>query len=465
MVTRGSNTHDDSYESVDSYRTKLSDSEWMDLRGVVRSHAGIKLSEAKRVFLESRLHKRLRATKTRSFREYYNLVARAGVGSEEHQQLINAVTTNKTEFFRERAHFDVLTRWLRSPYPEVLRRRREGLRIWCAATSTGEEPYTLAAVLREVLDDFEWSRLSIFASDIDTSVLAMARRAVYDESALATVDRSWRMRMFVRGHGSYRDQYRIRRELRERIRFFQLNLMQDIWPQQGLFDAIFCRNVLIYFERPTQEQVVRRLLQRLAPHGLLFLGHAECLNGFSISTQAVAHSVYAHPGAYAPAKVKISRLENARTNPASSSQWRTSKPQLGATAAASSHPEGTEWATQRVERGFLLLLYAADWGVTHYEPVATDGGELREAIRRAAAELLEARVRQSSAAEGIQCKIIVGPQDPRSAPVDLARLERELSADGVQLVASRQLESATEVRVQAKAGRIQILHASSGDAG
>jgi chemotaxis protein methyltransferase CheR len=259
---------------------------------MVYESAGIRLSEAKRVFLVSRLLKRLRATGVQSFRDYFTLVRRSHSYSGEHQQLVNAVTTNKTDFFREPEHFHVLSRWLEDSNPEVRHARSNGLRIWCAAASTGEEPYTIAAVLRERLSDAEYGRTSITASDIDTQVLEVARRGVYDQSALESLDAGMRLRMFVPGSLEYRGKFRVRRELREKVRFVQQNLVASDWRVGSSFDLVFCRNVLIYFDRATQQHVVERLLARTETYGLLFLGHAESLNALAISAKPVAHSVY-----------------------------------------------------------------------------------------------------------------------------------------------------------------------------
>lgn len=277
----------------DSMPAGLSESEWQDLRRLVHDATGIKLSEAKRIFLISRLHKRLRATNNQRFRDYIDLVTRGGTEGEEYQYLINAVTTNKTSFFREAAHYEVLTRWFCGVSEKMRDARWRGLQIWCAAASTGEEPYTIAAVLKSRLSDAEWSRVRILASDIDTAVLETARRAVYDEASVAEVDPRWQTGMFVKGRGKFSNRYRVRRELREHVQFAQENLVGSAWNVSGRFDAVFCRNVLIYFHRETQGCVVHRLLDHVEPHGLLFLGAAESINGLGVPVRSVAHSVYA----------------------------------------------------------------------------------------------------------------------------------------------------------------------------
>lgn len=273
-------------------RIRMTESEWQDLRALVHHVAGIRLSEAKRVFLASRLRKRLRATQSRSFREYFQIVSRAGLDVSEHQELVNAVTTNKTDFFRESEHFEILHRWLSEPSQGLAKAKGRGLRIWCAAASTGEEPYSIAAVLQAWLTKREWGLAQVAASDIDTAVLASARRAVYDKGSVEVVEPLWRERMFVQGSEQYSHVYRIRRDLREHVHLFQQNLVLPDWEIKGRFDAIFCRNLLIYFDRATQEKVVRHLLTYLEPHGLFFVGAAESLNGLGLPIQTAGHSVY-----------------------------------------------------------------------------------------------------------------------------------------------------------------------------
>jgi chemotaxis protein methyltransferase CheR len=272
---------------------RLSESEWQDLRQVVHRSVGINLSEAKRVFLVSRLLKRLRATGVRTFREYFRLLKHSDEFSGEHQQFVNAITTNKTDFFRESDHFLVLEQWLAKPSSHIRATRKNGLRIWCAAASTGEEPYSIAAVLRANLTDDEFRQVRLVASDIDTNVLEFARRGVYDEAALEPLTPQYRAKMFVPGSGAYRGKHRVRAELRDKVQFFQENLVSPQWKAGNRFDIIFCRNVLIYFERATQQAVVRRMLEHIEPHGLLFLGHSESLNSLSIPAKPVAHAVYA----------------------------------------------------------------------------------------------------------------------------------------------------------------------------
>jgi chemotaxis protein methyltransferase CheR len=299
----------------------MTESEWQDLRTLVHSSAGIKLSEAKRVFLASRLGKRLRATGLGSFRTYFEYLTGSGCEHPESQELVNAVTTNKTEFFREATHFDVLSQWLDSPSPQVRLAKERGLRLWCAAASTGEEPYTIAAVLDAHLSDWEWNGACVMASDIDTAVLRTAHRAVYDEAAVDVVAPLWRSSMFVQGTGDYRDKYRVRKGLRDHVRLFQQNLVASEWHVQGSFDAIFCRNLLIYFDRNTQVQVVQRLLGHLAPHGLLFIGAAESLTGLGLPVQSVNHSVFARAGSGLPTQLGRTTLR-AATHPARSRERR-----------------------------------------------------------------------------------------------------------------------------------------------
>ena len=337
---------------------RLSESEWRDLSKFVHQAVGIKLSESKRVFLVSRLLKRLRATGARSFRDYFRMVQGTRECSGEHQLFVNAITTNKTDFFREPDHFVVLERWLNSNEPSVQLARKNGLRIWCAAASTGEEPYSIAAVLREHLTEEEYERTRLVASDVDTHVLECARLGVYDKAAIEPVNKIYRTKMFVRGSGDYRDKFRVRRELRRKVQFVRQNLVAPNWTVGRVFDLIFCRNVLIYFDRPTQQRVVTRLLEHTEGYGLLFLGHSESLNSLSIRAKSIAHAVYSPANGRSQAPLKMTTI---RPRPSSStSKLRLSLPtddaetlQVGACRL-----KAEKWLTASLNHSILVLVYS-----------------------------------------------------------------------------------------------------------
>lgn len=444
--------------------TPLSESEWRDLRGLVYESSGINLSEAKRIFLVSRLLKRLRATGISSFRRYFQQVTAAGQQSEEYQHLVNAVTTNKTNFFREQQHFDILSRWLRSASPQVKRAKAEGLRIWCAATSTGEEPYTIAAVVRDSLSPEEWARASILASDIDTAVLATARRAVYQASSVDAVEARWKTKMFVPGSGDFVSQFRIRRELREHVVLFQHNLVQPRWQVGDGFDAIFCRNVLIYFDRPTQTRVVRQLMERLGPEGLLFLGYAESLSGLAVSARAVAHSVYCRtgPGSLRPGPSTLWAEERAkvvaRAAPLVQAERRAVQERsVVELLRGQTVMDASGWLKLRLKDGVLLLVYdriGQSNAVTYFN--LRGRANWQEELPREASRMSQAINGRTGVLGGLRSKVILSQLGTSGPIVDVRQLTTEFSLRGLELLAVRQMNSAALVSVEARRGRIRL---------
>ena len=237
------------------------------VRRLIYDHAGIHLHAGKQAMVYSRLSRRLRETGHRSFSDYLGWLQQAGDGAarSEWQQFVNGLTTNLTAFFREAHHFDCLAQDLR------VRQGRES-RIWCAAASTGEEPYSIAMVVDETLG--AQARVEIVASDIDTTVLATARQAVYDTDSRG-LSPARLQRHFLRGKGTYLGRIRVRPALAQRVDFRPLNLMDPRWDLGAPFDIVFCRNVMIYFDAPTQRRVLERMHRALKPGGLLFAGHSE----------------------------------------------------------------------------------------------------------------------------------------------------------------------------------------------
>jgi chemotaxis protein methyltransferase CheR len=233
------------------------------VRTLLKQHTGISLSESKRGMVYSRLARRLRATGQRNFRDYLQALRH---GTPEWEQFVNALTTNLTYFYRESHHFDTLATLLRA-------RAKPGtkLRIWCAAASTGEEPWTIALTAAEVFGTLT-PPVEILATDLDTGVLVTARKATYNAETVSKVPEALVRRYFTRDAAG---DHTVRPELRGLVTFRQQNLLDGNWQAKGPFDAIFCRNVLIYFDRETQLQIVARFAPILAPGGALFVGHSE----------------------------------------------------------------------------------------------------------------------------------------------------------------------------------------------
>ncbi len=260
--------------------------EFERIRRMIYERAGISLNDSKRTMVYSRLARRLRALGIGSFREYLDRFERdAAFADGEHQNFVNALTTNLTAFFREEHHFPLLAQWAVA--------RGTPLRVWCAAASTGEEPYSIAMTLTEALGErADWR---VLATDIDTRVLDHARRGVYRCQAAQACGPQRLKRFFLRGRGSNEGMVRVRPELAAPVDFAQLNLLLERWPQVAAFasqcDAVFCRNVMIYFDKPTQRRVLARIAQVLRPGGLLFVGHSEnfsdCREWFALCGRTV----------------------------------------------------------------------------------------------------------------------------------------------------------------------------------
>ena len=278
----------------------MSDREFGVFRDLVHRETGIALGPHKRALLEARLTKRLRSLQLASFSDYHHYLQKFDAGGEERRRFVNAVTTNETAFFREPGHFTHLTStWLPARQAAADGRgEHRRIRAWSAACSTGEEPYSIAMTLLAGLDAAHWD-VRILASDIDTDVLERAATGVYPRESVARVPEATLKRCFLRGVGPRDGTVRIRPEVRRLVTFRRLNLLDASWPIRTQFDLIFCRNVLMYFDRATQARLVSRLERALAPEGLLLLGHAENLLGLATSMRRVTSTIYRHaePGA------------------------------------------------------------------------------------------------------------------------------------------------------------------------
>lgn len=263
----------------------LTDRQFQRICGLLYGVARINLGEGKQPLVRSRLSKRVRQLGLADFEEYLALVESPG-GAAELAGMVDALTTNKTSFFREAQHFDFLVRDLAEHF-----RSRSRLRIWSAGCSTGQEPYTLGIVLREALTPEQLRDTLVLATDIAAPVLERARRGEYSLEELEGISPAQRERWFAREARAGGDLYRVRESVSRMIRFARLNLM-DAWPMQGPFDYIFCRNVMIYFDRETQQQLVARFRTMLRDGGCLLVGHAESLSGRADGLNYVVPAVY-----------------------------------------------------------------------------------------------------------------------------------------------------------------------------
>ncbi|MFZ4535637.1 CheR family methyltransferase [Propionivibrio sp.] len=236
------------------------------VRKLIYEHAGISLSAAKQDMVYSRLARRLRETRLNSFFEYLTLLERGD--KNEWEKFVNSLTTNLTSFFREPHHFPILAEHLKKLHG------RSPIKIWCSAASTGEEPYSIAMTAVEAFNSFNVP-VSIVASDLDTNVLATAAKGVYPLDRVDKLSGERLNRFFLKGSGAQEGLFTVRPELRRLISFQRLNLLEPNWSVRGPFDALFCRNVMIYFDKPTQYKILSRFAPLIGDNGLLFAGHSE----------------------------------------------------------------------------------------------------------------------------------------------------------------------------------------------
>lgn len=271
----------------------LTDRHFKHLSEFIHSICGIKLPASKKTMLEGRLRKRLRALGIRSFDEYCRYLQSSEGMTLECVHMVDVVTTNKTDFFREPAHFEYL---VNTGLPELAVSKGAGvrsrLRTWSAGCSTGEEPYTLAMVLSEFARTCPGFQFSILATDISTAVLQTARKAIYPHDRIDPVPMPLRKKYLLKSKDKARGLVRISPELRSRVTFQRINFMDSNFGIRQPMDIIFCRNVLIYFDRPTQEMVLRQFCHHLNPGGFLFTGHSETLQNMRLPVEQVSASVY-----------------------------------------------------------------------------------------------------------------------------------------------------------------------------
>jgi chemotaxis protein methyltransferase CheR len=267
---------------------ELSESQFLQIRQLVYRLCGINLIPGKEELVKSRLAKRLRALGLSGFEQYLQYVER-DKSRQELASMIDALTTNKTSFFREAQHFD----YLRHQVLPGIKKMKEGrrLRIWSAGCSSGEEPYSIALVLREEIPDIDRWDARILATDISTKMLAKAREAIYGQEELREVPASLLQKYFTCIRIKPPRSYQVKDNVRALIRFSALNLMAA-WPMKGPFQVIFCRNVMIYFDKQTQQELVNRFGELLEPGGHLFLGHSESLTGSAHAFRYVQPAVY-----------------------------------------------------------------------------------------------------------------------------------------------------------------------------
>jgi chemotaxis protein methyltransferase CheR len=271
----------------------MRDKDFNQFSSFIYERVGIQLPPTKKTMLEARLQKRLKALAMESFEEYGAYVFSSEGQDAELVHMIDVVTTNKTDFFREPAHFEYL---IEHALPAIMQQREhnfsEPVRIWSAGCSSGEEPYTLAMVLSEFAAQHRGFRFTILASDISTRILETAQTAVYPEERTEGIATALKKTYFLRSKDRRRALVRVSPELRGKVVFRRINFMDSDLGIAEKMDIIFCRNVVIYFDKPTQQNLMRKFHQQLRPNGYLFLGHSETLNGLDVDFATKGSTVY-----------------------------------------------------------------------------------------------------------------------------------------------------------------------------
>lgn len=265
------------------------DTDFARVKAMIYRYAGIHLNEHKKQLVYSRLARRLRLLKIDTFAKYLDYLDDT---PEEQQEFINALTTNLTSFFREEHHFDILANFISQ------RRANKTCRIWCAASSTGEEPYSIAMTVAKAYQSYT-PPVHIIASDIDSQVLRTAAAGVYNIDRLDALSLDQKQQFFLRGKGVNGGKAKIRVELRNLIDFRQINLLDKDWQLEGKFDVIFCRNVMIYFDKPTQLNLLERMTRLLVPDGLYIAGHSENFSQANHLVRLVNKTTYQSVGSVA----------------------------------------------------------------------------------------------------------------------------------------------------------------------
>jgi len=273
------------------YRTELTQEDFNRLSTFIYRESGIKMPPIKRVMLQSRLQKRLRELKINSFKEYCNYVFSKEGLNNEIIHMLDVVSTNKTDFYREPVHFDFLTSNILPEYVNSTKHIKF-IKVWSAGCSSGEEPYTIAIVLSEYLANLPGFDFSILGTDISTLILQKAIDAVYKEDRVEGIPLEIKRKYMLRSKDNTDPTIKMNSQLRSKVRFERLNFMDDYYPINDSFDIVFCRNVLIYFDRETQEKVINKICLKIKPQGYFFLGHSESIMNMNVPLQQIKPTIF-----------------------------------------------------------------------------------------------------------------------------------------------------------------------------
>jgi chemotaxis protein methyltransferase CheR len=273
------------------FKAKLTDDEFKRLSEFIFHEYGIKMPPVKKVMLQSRLQKRLRELNIANFREYVDYVFSKEGQDNEVIHMIDVVSTNKTDFFREPVHFEFLTN---VAVPEFLKENHDKgtLKIWSAGCSSGEEPYTISISLSELKDRYPGFDYSVFGTDISSRILHSAVEAIYKENRIEGIPINLKRKYFLKSKDRTNPTVRLVPEIRRRVSFGRLNFMDPTYQVNENFDIVFCRNVLIYFDRETQERVINKLCTKLKYNGIFFLGHSESITSMQVPLKQIKPTIF-----------------------------------------------------------------------------------------------------------------------------------------------------------------------------
>jgi chemotaxis protein methyltransferase CheR len=275
----------------EAFKQKMTDEDFGKLSSYVYEELGIKMPSAKKIMLQSRLQKRLADLKIGSFKEYIDFVFSEKGLEDEIIKMIDLITTNKTDFFREASHFDYLTE---IALPEICNGRspKKIIKIWSAGCSSGEEPYTISIILKEFLQEYPDFDFEIYATDLSVRILKKAALAIYPEERINPVPQNLKRKYFLKSKDQDSKSVRLIPEIRSKVTFNRLNFMDPYYSIDREFDIIFCRNVLIYFDRETQQQVINKLTSKLKYDGFFFLGHSESITNMKVPLRPIRPTIF-----------------------------------------------------------------------------------------------------------------------------------------------------------------------------
>lgn len=270
---------------------ELTDEQFHKIADFIQTNVGIKMPDQKKIMVQSRLQSRLKALKISTFDEYINYAFSAGGSDEEIALMIDVITTNLTSFFRENQHFEAMKAKI---LPEFVQNGWTDVHIWSAACSSGQEPYTLSIVMSEYMRTHsgQVKDFQVLATDISSRVLEKAVNAVYTMDDIEDLPFDMKKRYFLKSKDEGARLVRLKKEIRDRVSFERLNFMDSYYPINDEKQIIFCRNALIYFDKPTQGEVIRKLIEHLVPGGYLFLGHSETIFGLDLPLKTVGPTIF-----------------------------------------------------------------------------------------------------------------------------------------------------------------------------